>query len=94
MRGSFGLFSRRRFRIMEAVGKNAKEKDVAAALRPYLDQHFGKVSEPAKRLFTDLQRQTWHVIVGSNFGSSVTSLAMRFLYFYVGSTAVLCFQTK
>jgi dynein light chain LC8-type len=66
-------------KIIGSLEKNAKEKEVAAALRSFLDQQFGKA---------------WHVIVGANFGSSVSSLAMRFLYFYVNSTAILCFQTK
>lgn len=66
-------------RLYEELDKEAKEKDVATALRTYLDEAFGK---------------SWHVIVGVNFGSSVSSLAQRFLYFYCGTFAVLAFQTK
>lgn len=66
-------------KIVAGLEKNAKEKEVAAALRTFLDQQYGKA---------------WHVVVGANFGSSVSSLAMRFLYFYVNATAILCFQTK
>jgi dynein light chain LC8-type len=66
-------------RITASLEKNAKEKEVAVALRTFLDEQYGKA---------------WHVIVGANFGSSVSSLAMKFLYFYVNATAVLCFQTK
>ena len=66
-------------RLYDSLDKDAKEKDVAAALRAYLDDTFGK---------------SWHVIVGVNFGSSVSSLAQRFLYFYYGTFAILAFQTK
>lgn len=66
-------------RLYGELPRDAKEKDVAGALREWLDVTYGK---------------SWHVIVGANFGSSVSSLAKRFLYFYVGPTAVLCFQTK
>jgi hypothetical protein len=40
----FGV-SRRASRLIEDLGRTAKEKDVAAALRASLDQQFGKVSE-------------------------------------------------
>ena len=61
------------------LDKASKEKDVAGLVREWLDDKYGK---------------SWNVIVGASFGSSVSSLAQRFLYFYVGSMAFLIFQTK
>ncbi|KAK9463711.1 dynein light chain type 1-domain-containing protein [Lipomyces oligophaga] len=54
------------------------EKDIAAHIKKELDARFG---------------QTWHCVVGRNFGSYVTHETRHFLYFYLGQIAILIFKT-
>jgi len=35
----------------------------------------------------------WHVVVGSNFGSSFTHQEKNSAYFYIGQTGIVCFRT-
>ncbi|KAK2197211.1 bifunctional Dynein light chain [Babesia duncani] len=61
----------------EALEKFKVEKDIAAYIKKEFDRRF----EP-----------TWHCIVGRNFGSYVTHEKGCFIYFYIGSTAILLFK--
>ena len=66
-------------RIIEELGKTAKEKDVAAALRPFLDQQFGKVrvgelraagdSPASAGVARDCGGQLW--LVGDQSGNAI-----------------------
>lgn len=61
-----------------AVLTNNVEKDIAQYIKKEFDQKHGN---------------TWHCIVGRNFGSFVTHETKHFIYFYVGNLAVLLFKT-
>lgn len=61
-----------------AVQSNNVEKDIAQYIKKEFDQRHGN---------------TWHCIVGRNFGSFVTHETKHFIYFYVGNLAVLLFKT-
>ncbi|KAK7204252.1 dynein light chain type 1-domain-containing protein [Myxozyma melibiosi] len=63
---------------MQAMERYNIEKDIAAHIKKELDQRFG---------------QTWHCIVGRNFGSYVTHETRHFIYFYLGHIAILLFKT-
>ncbi|KAK9238130.1 dynein light chain type 1-domain-containing protein [Lipomyces kononenkoae] len=63
---------------MQAMERYNIEKDIAAHIKKELDQRFG---------------QTWHCIVGRNFGSYVTHETRHFIYFYLGQIAILLFKT-
>ncbi|CCE62874.1 hypothetical protein TPHA_0D02370 [Tetrapisispora phaffii CBS 4417] len=62
----------------EAFNEFKVERDIAGSIKKQLDTKFGN---------------TWHVIVGKNFGSYVTHEKGHFIYFYIGSTALLVFKT-
>ena len=36
---------------------------------------------------------TWHVVVGSNYGSHVVHATKNFIYFYIGPKAILIFKS-
>lgn len=61
-----------------AVKEFTLEREVAASLKHQLDAKYGN---------------TWHVIVGKNFGSYVTHEKGHFIYFYIGPLAFLVFKT-
>ncbi|KAG6532900.1 dynein light chain 1, cytoplasmic-like [Zingiber officinale] len=61
-----------------AFEKHRLEKDIAEYIKKEFDSKYG---------------QTWHCIVGRNFGSYVTHETNHFLYFYVDSKAVLLFKS-
>ncbi|XP_072172769.1 dynein light chain LC6, flagellar outer arm-like [Diadema setosum] len=63
---------------MEAFEKFNVEKDVASFIKKDFDEKYSP---------------TWHCIVGKNFGSFVTHETKHFIYFYVGSMAVLLFKS-
>ncbi|KAK9466337.1 dynein light chain type 1-domain-containing protein [Lipomyces arxii] len=63
---------------VQAMEQYNIEKDIAAHIKKELDRRFG---------------QTWHCIVGRNFGSYVTHETRHFIYFYLGPIAVLLFKT-
>ncbi|KAK9478330.1 dynein light chain type 1-domain-containing protein [Lipomyces japonicus] len=63
---------------IQAMEQYNIEKDIAAYIKKELDQRFG---------------QTWHCIVGRNFGSFVTHETRHFIYFYLGEIAILLFKT-
>ncbi|CAH01958.1 dynein light chain [Kluyveromyces lactis] len=54
------------------------EREIAAYIKKQLDVSQG---------------ETWHVIVGKNFGSYVTHEKGYFVYFYIGPLAFLVFKT-
>jgi len=54
------------------------EKDIAQFIKKEFDGRYGN---------------TWHCIVGRNFGSFVTHETKHFIYFYVGNLAVLLYKT-
>ncbi|XP_009414896.2 uncharacterized protein LOC103995888 [Musa acuminata AAA Group] len=61
-----------------AFEKHRLEKEIAEYIKKEFDKKYG---------------QTWHCIVGRNFGSYVTHETNHFLYFYVDSKAVLLFKS-
>ncbi len=65
------------FFVMQAIEKFNVEKDIAAFVKKEFDRKHG---------------QTWHCIVGRNFGSYVTHESGNFIYFYLGKVAVLLFK--
>lgn len=62
----------------DAMKQNNVEKDIAQTIKKNFDQRYGN---------------TWHCIVGRNFGSFVTHETKHFIYFYVGNLAVLLYKT-
>ncbi|KAF8534828.1 dynein light chain type 1-domain-containing protein [Trichophaea hybrida] len=62
----------------KAMKENNVEKDIAQMIKKDFDQKYGN---------------TWHCIVGRNFGSFVTHETKHFIYFYVGNLAVLLYKT-
>ncbi|AQZ16736.1 DYN2 (YDR424C) [Zygosaccharomyces parabailii] len=63
---------------LEAVGNFEMERDIAGSIKKQLDVKYGN---------------TWHVVVGKNFGSYVTHEKGHFMYYYVGPLAFLVFKT-
>ncbi|KAJ7224330.1 outer dynein arm light chain 8 [Mycena pura] len=61
-----------------ALEKYNIEKDIAAQIKREFDRRYGP---------------TWHVVVGKNFGSYVTHETKHFIYFYVGSLAILIWKS-
>ncbi|KIY45023.1 outer dynein arm light chain 8 [Fistulina hepatica ATCC 64428] len=61
-----------------ALEKYNIEKDIAAHIKKEFDRRHGP---------------TWHVVVGKNFGSYVTHETKHFIYFYVGSLAILIWKS-
>ncbi|KAI5117362.1 hypothetical protein M0805_002476 [Coniferiporia weirii] len=61
-----------------ALEKYSIEKDIAAQIKKEFDRRYGP---------------TWHVVVGKNFGSYVTHETKHFIYFYVGSLALLIWKS-
>ncbi|KAF8636395.1 hypothetical protein AX17_003577 [Amanita inopinata Kibby_2008] len=61
-----------------ALEKFNIEKDIAAQIKKEFDRRHGP---------------TWHVVVGKNFGSYVTHETKHFIYFYVGSLAILIWKS-
>ncbi|KAF8556475.1 outer dynein arm light chain 8 [Imleria badia] len=61
-----------------ALEKYTIEKDIAAQIKKEFDKRHGA---------------TWHVVVGKNFGSYVTHETKHFIYFYVGSLAILIWKS-
>lgn len=62
---------------MDAHKAYELEREQATFLKKELDLLFGA---------------SWHVIVGTSFGSHVTHEQGYFLYFYIGETAYLLFK--
>ncbi|KAG6496083.1 dynein light chain 1, cytoplasmic-like [Zingiber officinale] len=52
-----------------------------------------EVAEYIKKEFDKNYGQTWHCIVGRDFGSYVTHETNHFIYFYVDKIAVLLFKS-
>ncbi|KAF8491577.1 dynein light chain type 1-domain-containing protein [Russula emetica] len=61
-----------------ALEKYNIEKDIAAQIKKEFDKRYGP---------------TWHVVVGRNFGSYVTHETKHFIYFYIGSLAILIWKS-
>ncbi|KAL5482826.1 DYN2 [Sanghuangporus vaninii] len=61
-----------------ALDKYNIEKDIAAQIKKEFDTRYGP---------------TWHVVVGKNFGSYVTHETKHFIYFYVGTLALLIWKS-
>ncbi|KAL8287601.1 hypothetical protein RQP46_003459 [Phenoliferia psychrophenolica] len=60
-----------------AMGAHDIEKDIAAFIKREFDKRYGA---------------TWHVVVGKNFGSYCTHETGHFIYFYMGTIAILLFK--
>ncbi|CAB4253701.1 similar to Saccharomyces cerevisiae YDR424C DYN2 Cytoplasmic light chain dynein, microtubule motor protein [Maudiozyma barnettii] len=63
---------------VDALNTCDLEREIAASIKHQLDSKYGN---------------TWHVIVGKNFGSYVTHEKGNFIYFYIGPLAFLIFKT-
>jgi len=61
-----------------ALDKYTVEKDIAAQIKREFDKKYGP---------------TWHVVVGKNFGSYVTHETKHFIYFYIGTLAILIWKS-
>ncbi|KAF5316625.1 hypothetical protein D9619_006677 [Psilocybe cf. subviscida] len=61
-----------------ALEKYNIEKDIAAQIKKEFDRRYGA---------------TWHVVVGKNFGSYVTHETKHFIYFYIGTLAILIWKS-
>ncbi|TFK84878.1 hypothetical protein K466DRAFT_566962 [Polyporus arcularius HHB13444] len=61
-----------------ALEKYNIEKDIAAQIKKEFDRRHGP---------------TWHVVVGKNFGSYVTHETKHFIYFYIGTLAILIWKS-
>ncbi|CAL8094394.1 unnamed protein product [Calicophoron daubneyi] len=61
-----------------AMSKSKLEKDVAAYMKKEFDRKYSG---------------TWHCIVGRNFGTYITHEVRHFIYFYLGTNAVLLFKS-
>ncbi|XP_042416071.1 dynein light chain 1, cytoplasmic-like [Zingiber officinale] len=61
-----------------AFQEHAVEKNIAEHIKKEFDARYG---------------QSWHCIVGRNFGSFVTHESKHFIYLYVDSKAVLLFKS-
>ena len=48
------------------------------------------ISCPSSRL---VRSPTWHVVIGTNYGSHVVHATKHFIYFYLGPKAVLIFKS-
>ncbi|SCZ87854.1 BZ3500_MvSof-1268-A1-R1_Chr2-3g05322 [Microbotryum saponariae] len=62
---------------IDALEKHEIEKDIAAYIKRDFDKRYGP---------------TWHVVVGKSFGSFCTHESGHFVYFYLGSIAILLFK--
>ena len=62
----------------DALSKFTVEKDIAEYIKREFDRKHGAV---------------WHCIVGHSFGSFVTHESGHFLFYYIGSYAILLFRS-
>lgn len=62
----------------EAVQKYEVEKDIAMFMKKEFDRKHGA---------------TWHCVAGHSFGSFVTHESGHFIYFYIGTYAILLFKS-
>ncbi|KAI9493859.1 dynein light chain 1, cytoplasmic [Zychaea mexicana] len=62
----------------QALEKFNIEKDIASHIKREFDKKYGN---------------TWHCVVGRNFGSYVTHESKHFIYFYHGQIAILLFKS-
>mmetsp|Transcript_46618 Transcript_46618/g.129579 ORF Transcript_46618/g.129579 Transcript_46618/m.129579 type:complete len:92 (-) Transcript_46618:293-568(-) len=46
-----------------------------------------------KREFDKKYSPTWHVVIGTNYGSHVVHATKHFIYFYLGPKAILIFKS-
>ncbi|CAD6580168.1 MAG: Dynein light chain [Cyphobasidiales sp. Tagirdzhanova-0007] len=87
----------------KAFGDHSVEKDIAQYIKKEFDRllflfiTYCQVSPSSYVSYYDpMFRQygaTWHCIVGKNFGSFVTHESGNFIYYYVGSIAILLFKS-
>ncbi|XGW32399.1 hypothetical protein V3C99_017166 [Haemonchus contortus] len=64
--------------VCTACEKYRVEKEIAAYIKQEMDRRFSN---------------SWHCVVGRNFGSYVTHETNHFIYLYVRNTAVMVFRT-
>lgn len=62
---------------VQALKRHDVEKEAATMIKKEFDKKHGR---------------TWHCVVGKSFGSYFTHEVNSFIYFYVGSVAVLLFK--
>jgi len=58
------------------------EYTVESTMANYIKKEFDKKYSP-----------TWHVVIGTNFGSHVVHATKNFIYFYLGPKAILIFKS-
>eukprot|EP00322_Chrysochromulina_rotalis_P007897 CAMPEP_0115867344 /NCGR_PEP_ID=MMETSP0287-20121206/20721_1 /TAXON_ID=412157 /ORGANISM="Chrysochromulina rotalis, Strain UIO044" /LENGTH=87 /DNA_ID=CAMNT_0003321949 /DNA_START=67 /DNA_END=330 /DNA_ORIENTATION=+ len=71
------------------------EKDVIE-LASFAMNEFLKNEEMAEHIRKELDKRyspTWHVVVGSNYGSHCTHETKHFIYFYIGPLAFIAFKS-
>ncbi|KAF7790174.1 hypothetical protein EIP86_001126 [Pleurotus ostreatoroseus] len=64
---------------LAALEKYNIEKDIAAHIKKEFDRRRGN---------------TWHVVVGKNFGSYITHETKHFIYFYIGQLAIMIWKSS
>ncbi|URE22426.1 Acyl-CoA dehydrogenase, C-terminal domain [Musa troglodytarum] len=76
--------------VMKSIDMSEKMRnDAIDCARAAFEKHRleKEIAEYIKKEFDKKYGQTWHCIVGRNFGSYVTHETNHFLYFYVDSKA-------
>ena len=51
------------------------------------------MSDPFSLPLLRSRSPTWHVVIGTNFGSHVVHATKNFIYFYLGPKAILLFKS-
>lgn len=85
-----------------ALNEYNTEKEMASHVKKEFDKQFRCVEQlsieccncSGSRLFSVLCcSPTWHVVVGTNYGSHVVHATKHFIYFYLGPKAFLIFKS-
>ncbi|TPP67329.1 hypothetical protein FGIG_12127 [Fasciola gigantica] len=61
----------------QAVKATQSDGDIASKIKAALDEKFG---------------ETWHITVGSSFGSKVSHNEGHFIFFYLGTKAIQAYR--
>ncbi|WOL11813.1 dynein light chain 1, cytoplasmic-like [Canna indica] len=82
--------------VLKSIDMNEKMRsDAIDCARTAFEKHKveKEIAEYIKKEFDKKYGQTWHCIVGRDFGSYVTHETNHFVYFYVDKKAVLLFKS-
>mmetsp|Transcript_44736 Transcript_44736/g.95163 ORF Transcript_44736/g.95163 Transcript_44736/m.95163 type:complete len:89 (-) Transcript_44736:285-551(-) len=71
------------------------EKDAIEISREALFEYNveSQMAAHIKREFDKKYSPTWHVVIGTNYGSHVVHATKHFIYFYLGPKAILLFKS-